>query len=189
MVKGKIAETLAEELFRDLGFYVMKFGKEHTINPLIQLESFIKGCDGKFKLEGEDYKYIYPVSYLNKLPDFIIVHKEGNVDFLEVRFRKDACLWPKDNEIFEVFPEASMLVVNLKVDDSIIKPETDEDKEELSKLKATRLHVWERAEEKEGEEPLLAAATLKDWLSDNFEISNDELLEKYEKLVKKWMER
>ncbi len=41
-IKGVISETIVEELLRDLGFYVLKMGQEHTINPIIHLKKFIK---------------------------------------------------------------------------------------------------------------------------------------------------
>tara|TARA_B100001971_G_scaffold139550_1_gene128903 strand:+ start:373 stop:534 length:162 start_codon:yes stop_codon:yes gene_type:complete len=41
-IKGVISEAIVEELLRDLGFYVLKMGQEHTINPIIHLKKFIK---------------------------------------------------------------------------------------------------------------------------------------------------
>ena len=41
MIKGKIAEAIAEELFRGLGFYVIKSGQEHTVAPLTQLATLV----------------------------------------------------------------------------------------------------------------------------------------------------
>jgi len=51
MIKGAIAETIAEELFRDLGFLVLKLGQENTVNPITQLQSFIRACNGDFQLK------------------------------------------------------------------------------------------------------------------------------------------
>ena len=186
MIKARIAETIVEELFRDLGFYVLKFGKENTINPLVNLESFIKACKGQFKLQKEDHKFIYPVSYINKLPDFIVVGPTGQVEFIEVKFRHDGCLWPKDEEVFSIFPETTLVVVNLVVSDRIIEVIDEEDKSALKLLKTARFHVWQD-ESLEEKEQSIVACTLAEWLKIEFDMADKKSEEKYEKLVSKWL--
>ena len=187
MIKKAITETIIEELFRDLGFYVLKFGKETTISPLIQLEQFIKICEGKFKLEREDFKFIYPISYVNKLPDFLIVNKSGDLDFLEVKYRYNAVLWDKDSELFSVFPESAMIVVNSTVSDDVINQADEQDKKSLEKLKETRFHIWTKGGEINKEKLILVVEPLKEWLEREFNIKNEDLLKKYELLVSKWI--
>ena len=91
MIKKAISECIAEEMFRDFGFYVIRIGKEYTVSPLVQLQSFVKSCGGKFKIEKEDKEFLSPISFVNKLPDFLIVHKSGDLDFLEVKFVPRPC--------------------------------------------------------------------------------------------------
>lgn len=182
MIKGRIAETIAEELFRDLGFYMIKFGKEHTISPLIQLQNFVRDCGGKFTLE-KDHVNIFPISYINKLPDFVIVDKTGRVGFLEVKFRKNAHFYDKDKETLEMFNNANVLIVNLNLDNfngDYAKEST------LNELKNTRFHVWIHRYEKKGDK-LLKVLTLKKWLKEKYEIEPDSLIEKYESYVVEWL--
>ena len=184
-IKGTIAETIIEELFQKLGFYVMKLGKEYTINPLTQLQKFIKNCNGKFRLDKENHKDIIQLSYLNKLPDFIIVNKNGKVDMLEVKFRHNAIIFPKDLEFLELYREGNMLIVNTSVCKEFLDNIKDEEgKEELEK---TRFHIIFRLLEEEKNGPIANFLTLKNFLKNEFNIENDELIEKYEKLVEKWL--
>jgi len=53
MVKKAISEELVEMMFKELGFYVMKLGKEYTINPITHLQHFIKKCGGNIDLEPQ----------------------------------------------------------------------------------------------------------------------------------------
>ena len=137
-------------------------------------EAFEKSLERyNIKLDKEDYKYIYPVSYLNKLPDFIIVHKEGRIDFLEVKFRHNALINnPKDKEIFEIFPNANMIVLNLEVYDKDEKMNT-------------RFHVWIK-DEGDLKSNKIVAIPLKVWLKDNFNIENNLLIKQYEELIFSW---
>jgi len=75
MIKKAISETIVEEIFRDLGFYVLKFGQENTINPIIQLESFVERCKGNFRLKNwKDPSE--EINFLKKMPDFVLIDKE-----------------------------------------------------------------------------------------------------------------
>jgi hypothetical protein len=49
-IKGRIAECVAEELFKELDFFVIKFGLEHQVEPITQLQGFIEKCNSNFKL-------------------------------------------------------------------------------------------------------------------------------------------
>jgi hypothetical protein len=62
-----------------LGFYVLKLGQEHTVSPLTQMEKFGSSCGENFKLH-----FNIPYDFIRRLPDFIIVDKNGKVNFLEV---------------------------------------------------------------------------------------------------------
>jgi len=80
MLKGRMAETLTEELLRQSGNAVYRFGYEAIVQNLAQLANSFD----RYSEVGERIRAI---------PDFIIVDKNGKPDFVEVKFRwkqKDA---------------------------------------------------------------------------------------------------
>ncbi len=73
LIKGRIAETLIQELFVNLGYSVFRYGMENTIPGITTL---LKG------VKSETAKQI------RRMPDFVIQHtKTGEVFFIEVKFR------------------------------------------------------------------------------------------------------
>lgn len=72
-IQGRVAETIACEMFRELGFYVVPLGHEHLVTPMSQLEDFIAQFGMKFELkkghEGEE-----AFDAVRNLPDFLITH-------------------------------------------------------------------------------------------------------------------
>ncbi|MGP8215826.1 MAG: hypothetical protein ACLQQ4_09710 [Bacteroidia bacterium] len=71
VIKGRIAETIIEELFHALGFQVFKFGMENTIPGIKEL---LKGVKGEVALE------------IKRMPD-LVVFKNNKAHFIEVKFR------------------------------------------------------------------------------------------------------
>ncbi|MBI2107284.1 hypothetical protein HYT57_04850 [Candidatus Woesearchaeota archaeon] len=75
IIKGRIAETLIEELFLSLGYGVFRYGMENTIPGIVGL------------LQGVDSEV---ASNIRKMPDFVIQHPvTKEVYFIEVKFRSD----------------------------------------------------------------------------------------------------
>jgi hypothetical protein len=185
MIKKSISECIVEEMFRDLGFYVIRIGKEHTISPLVQLQSFVKNCGGEFKLEKETKEFLSPIGFVNKLPDFLIVHKNGDVDFLEVKYSRDGYLWRDKFDVFEHYPNAFILAVNSTVSDLM---NMSGDKVVLEDLKKTRFHVWMRGEnwDKEKNPVDIKVKPLKELVAEKCE-NSAEIINKYEHLVSKWL--
>ena len=102
MLKGRMAETLTEELLRQSGNAVYRFGYEAIVQNLAQLANSFD----RYSEVGERIRAI---------PDFIIVDKNGKPDFVEVKFRwKPEVQYEKDYERFEkiglTLDEASELV-------------------------------------------------------------------------------
>lgn len=88
MLKGGIAETLVEELLRQSGNIVYRFGYEAIVQNLTQLEeSFDRNSE-----VGERIKV---------MPDFIVIDKRGSPVFLEVKFRRKPELCGSDYDKFE----------------------------------------------------------------------------------------
>jgi hypothetical protein len=73
MIKGRIAETLIEELFLSLGYSVFRYGIENTIPGIL----------GQLKGVKSDV-----ANNIRRMPDFVIQDKiNGEVYFIEVKFR------------------------------------------------------------------------------------------------------
>ena len=73
MIKGRIAETLIQELFLSLGFSVFRYGMENTIPGIMDL---LKGVRSEV---ATDIKH---------MPDFVIQDpRNSSVYFVEVKFR------------------------------------------------------------------------------------------------------
>jgi hypothetical protein len=85
MLKGRMAETLVEELLRKSGNTIYRFGYEAILQNLTQIEKSFNGI-------GEAGNRI------RAIPDFIVLDKEGNSTFLEVKFRWNGQLHELDHE-------------------------------------------------------------------------------------------
>lgn len=73
MIKGRIAETLIQELFLSLKFNVFRYGMENTIPGIMEL---LKGVKSEVAEE------------IKRMPDFVVQNPKTNeVFFIEVKFR------------------------------------------------------------------------------------------------------
>jgi hypothetical protein len=73
MIKGRIAETLIQELFLSLGYNVFRYGMENTIPGIMEL---LKGVRSDVAQE------------IRRMPDFVVQNpKTKDVYFVEVKFR------------------------------------------------------------------------------------------------------
>ena len=73
VIKGRIAETLIQELFLSLGYNVFRYGMENTIPGIMEL---LKGVRSEV---ADDIK---------RMPDFVMQNpKTKDVYFIEVKFR------------------------------------------------------------------------------------------------------
>jgi len=83
ILKGRMAESLVEELFKQCGNKVYRFGYEAILQNLTQLEKL-------FNRESEVGQRI------SSIPDFIVINKQGKPFFVEVKFRTDFVVYSKD---------------------------------------------------------------------------------------------
>lgn len=82
MIKGRIAETLIQELFLSLGYNVFRYGMENTIPGIIEL---LKGVKSEVAYE------------IRRMPDFVIQNpRTSDVHFVEVKFRASGSFSLKD---------------------------------------------------------------------------------------------
>lgn len=189
MIKKAISEMIAEEMFKELGFYVLRIGQEDIVNPLTQLDWFIKKCGGKFKLKKDKgIIEMTEMSFFQKMPDLCIVDKEGVVSLIEVKFSRKGMLDKRKIEPFTVYPLTQILVINLSIGDRLVFDEKDVSKapEISSSLRETRFHVWGVVGKEEGK-IYTETVTLKDWLKQMHNIDAEKIIKKYEELVTSWL--
>ncbi len=93
MQKGKKAEKIVSDMFKEAGFKVVKYGYEYTVSELADRNNLIKGRAAE---------------YIRHQPDFIIVNKENEAFFIEVKFRSTKIVPEKD-----IFPYPNCYVVLL----------------------------------------------------------------------------
>jgi len=101
ILKGRIAESLIEELLKQCGNKVYRFGYEAVLQNLTQLEKV-------FDRESEVGQRI------KSIPDFIVINKEGKPFFVEAKFRTDFIVYSKDIkriELVEKFWKAKIIIV------------------------------------------------------------------------------
>ena len=73
MTKGRLAETIIEELFIASGYEVHRFGMENMVPGLVR------------RLNNN---YSDVSAQIKKMPDFVM-HKGDSIQFVEVKFRSD----------------------------------------------------------------------------------------------------
>jgi hypothetical protein len=95
LIKGRIAETIVEELFLTLGFQVFKYGMENTIPGIMEL---LKGIKDEVALE------------IKRMPD-LVVYKDGRAHFIEVKFRASESFKLSDIDKYGDYPYQNALIV------------------------------------------------------------------------------
>ena len=100
MIKGRIAETLIQELFLTLKYNVFRYGMENTIPGIMDL---LKGI----KTEVADE--------IKQMPDFVIQNPQtGEVFFVEVKFRASGTFSLKDLPKDYAWENAYFILVSKK---------------------------------------------------------------------------
>ncbi len=100
MIKGRIAETLIQELFLSLNFNVFRYGMENVIPWIMELLHAIKGD------VAQD---------IRRMPDFVIHNpKTNSVYFVEVKFRASEKFSISDLEKDYPYINAYFIVVSKK---------------------------------------------------------------------------
>jgi len=95
VIKGRIAETIVEELFRSLGFQVFSYGMENSIPGIKDL---LKGVRGDVSTN------------IRQMPDFV-VFKDNQAHFIEVKYRASGELKLKDITKYGDYPFENALFV------------------------------------------------------------------------------
>ncbi len=95
VIKGRIAETIIEELFRSLGFQVFSYGMENSIPGIKDLLKGVRGDVSK---------------NIRQMPDFV-VFKDNQAHFIEVKYRASGELKLKDINKYGDYPFENALFV------------------------------------------------------------------------------
>jgi len=115
MIKGRIAETLIQELFLSLGYNVFRYGMENTIPGIIEL---LKGVRSDVAQE------------IRRMPDFVMQNpKTKEVYFVEVKFRANEEFRFKDLHKNYPYENAYIILVSKKHIKCITVSELQEGKE------------------------------------------------------------
>jgi len=105
LLKGRMAETLVDELLRGCGNKVYRFGYEAILQNLTQIEN---AFDGETEVGQQ----------IRAIPDFIVLNQSGKLFFVEVKFRTDP-EWKYDKGVrllkrIERFWKAKVIMVTLQ---------------------------------------------------------------------------
>ena len=96
-IKGRIAETLIEELFLSLEYNVFRYGMENTIPGIMKL---LKGVRGDVSDE------------IKRMPDLVVQNPKNNsVFFVEVKFRASGEFDIKDLERGKDYPYENAFII------------------------------------------------------------------------------
>ena len=100
MIKGRIAETLIQELFLSLGYNVFRYGMENTIPGIMEL---LKGVRSDVS------------DAIRRMPDFVMQNpKTKEVYFVEVKFRASEEFRLKDLPKNYPYENAYIILVSKK---------------------------------------------------------------------------
>ena len=98
VVKGRIAETLIEEMFKKSGYQVYRFGYEAILQNISQINTDLKGSETKDRIRS--------------IPDFIVVSPKGSVQLIEVKYSSDGKLRKdKLQKYLDFWNEARIILV------------------------------------------------------------------------------
>jgi len=101
VIKGRIAETLIEEMFKKSGYQVYRFGYEAILQNISQSNISIKDSDTKDKIRS--------------IPDFVVVSPKGSIQLIEVKYNSDGKLRKSKLKKYEYFwNEARIILVSPK---------------------------------------------------------------------------
>lgn len=162
-IKGRISEMLFEELFINLGFFVIKIGQEHTATPLIQIEKFIKTCGGDFKIDRKAEDNI-ELDYIRRLPDFAIIDKKGCVNLIEIKYRRKGILKKEDLSSLHIYKHSEVFFVSFN--------------------EREVFHIFYL-----DNEDLLKIVGLREWLKTKFNLVNEEIIDLFEKIARQWYKK
>lgn len=101
IVKGRIAETLIEEMFKKSQYQVYRFGYEAILQNISQSKIKIK--------KSKTFERV------KSIPDFLVISPRGSIQLIEVKYKADGKLRPESLKKYaEFWKDARILVVSRK---------------------------------------------------------------------------
>ncbi len=98
MIKGKLAETLVEQLFLSHKYMVYRYGMEHTL----------PGIPSSLRRNKKNVP-----RYIKSMPDFVVQHLiNKDTNFVEVKFRASGCFSAEDIDKDYPYDDALIIVVS-----------------------------------------------------------------------------
>lgn len=97
VVKGRIAETLVEEMFKKSGYQVYRFGYEAILENVSQSGYKIKDSDTWNRIRS--------------IPDFLVISPNGSIQLIEVKYSKTGTISPSKLEKYANFWEEARIIV------------------------------------------------------------------------------
>jgi hypothetical protein len=191
-IKGTINETIVEFMLKELGFYVIKLGQEHKVEPIVQLESFINIYNPNFNI-GSRSKISDGFEQIRTLPDFLIVKDRFRPVLLEAKYRATGIYFnknkthPKLERLFNFYFNSYLLLTcsNLLKSEYQFRLIFPNYNGSYDSLLNSKFHILYKSK-KNG----LIYCSFREWLSSRFCISDeislkniDLIIKKYEKLV------
>lgn len=102
VVKGRIAETLIEEMFKKSGYIVYRFGYEAILENISQLRQL-----------GRELQDSDTLDRIRSIPDFLVISPNGSVQLVEVKYSSTGSLSKsKLNKYAGYWKEARILLVS-----------------------------------------------------------------------------
>lgn len=100
ILKGRIAETIVEEMLVKSEYKVYRFGYEGLLQNLAQVDR-MKNSSVSDKIRS--------------MPDFVVIDKDGNASFVEVKFSKSGVVGNKwKNRVKDYWGDGRLILVTLK---------------------------------------------------------------------------
>jgi len=159
LVKGRIAENIAQEMLVKMGYSVEKFGVE---NSAPQITKFLSG-----------YKNSAVIKQINNMPDFLCFKNENfRPFFAEVKYRHNAIIQKVELERYCEYPELVFIIFSkyeifciqycqeiirndeirldkgMKLIDSPIFSFSEDDKKIIHNFKQIAVNIFEKIEPK-----------------------------------------
>lgn len=103
LLKGRMAECLVEEVLKQSGNKVYRFGYESVLQNLTQMDKYLS-LDKKELVSKK----------LKSTPDFVVVNRKKKPFFVEVKFRTRAKVYERDLKLIEDFWQAKIIMVTVK---------------------------------------------------------------------------
>lgn len=103
LLKGRMAECLVEELLKQSGNKVYRFGYESVLQNLTQIGEY-PSIDKRELVSKK----------LKSTPDFVVVNRKKNPFFVEVKFRTKVKVYERDLKPIEEFWQAKIIMVTIK---------------------------------------------------------------------------